>query len=60
MIRVTQQNSASGAKQYYAAADYYISLVCATLGVGSSSSMSAPAICTNPSISDMTALAEKA
>jgi hypothetical protein len=44
----------------YAAADYYISLVCASLGVGSSSSMSAPPICTNPSISDMTALAEKA
>ena len=44
----------------YAAADYYIALVCAGLGAGSTSSMSYPPICSNTSISTMTAQAEKA
>ncbi len=38
----------------YAAADYYIALVCSSLGVGSVSSASAPPICTLPAISSMT------
>jgi len=44
----------------YAAADYYIALVCASLGVGSTSSMTSPPICSSPSVSVMTTQAEKA
>lgn len=40
----------------YAAADYYIALVCATLGVGSVSSANAPPICSIPAISSMATL----
>ena len=41
----------------YAAADYYVALICATLGVGTSSSTMAPAICSDPSIATMTSQA---
>lgn len=41
----------------YAAADYYIALVCASLGAGSASTAAAPPICSLPSISTMTAQA---
>jgi hypothetical protein len=38
----------------YAAADYYVSLICATLGAGSTSSTTAPPVCSEPNISEMT------
>jgi len=38
----------------YAAADYYVSLICATLGAGSTSSTNAPPVCSEPNISEMT------
>ncbi|HVB96045.1 MAG TPA: DUF929 family protein [Nitrososphaerales archaeon] len=38
----------------YAAADYYIALICSSLGVMSSSSITAPTICSQPNISSMT------
>lgn len=38
----------------YAAADYYVSLICATLGAGSTSSTAAPPVCSEPNISEMT------
>ena len=38
----------------YAAADYYVALICSSLGVMSSSSTSAPPICSQPNISSMT------
>jgi hypothetical protein len=41
----------------YAAADYYIALVCASLGTGSASSTMAPPVCSLPSIATMTAQA---
>ncbi len=37
----------------YAAADYYVGLICASLGVVSSSSATAPPICSEPNISSM-------
>lgn len=37
----------------YAAADYYIALVCASMGAVSASSVTAPPICSSPSISSM-------
>ena len=42
----------------YAAADYYIALVCASLGVGASSSTVAPPVCSISSIATMTAQAK--
>lgn len=38
----------------YAAADYYVSLICASLGAGSTSSTTAPPVCSEPNISEMT------
>jgi len=38
----------------YAAADYYVALICSSLGVISTSSVSTPPICSEPDISDMT------
>jgi len=38
----------------YAAADYYVALICSSLGVISTSSVTAPPICSEPDISDMT------
>lgn len=38
----------------YAAADYYIALICSSLGVISTSSVTAPPICSEPNISSMT------
>ncbi len=40
----------------YAAADYYVALICASLGAGSASSTTAPPVCSSPSIVSMTAL----
>ncbi len=37
----------------YAAADYYVALICSSLGVMSSSSVTAPAICSEPNVSMM-------
>ncbi len=37
----------------YAAADYYVALICSSLGVMASSSVTAPAICSEPDISMM-------
>jgi hypothetical protein len=38
----------------YAAADYYVALICSSLGVASTSSTTAPPICSEPNISSMT------
>jgi hypothetical protein len=38
----------------YAAADYYVALICSSLGVISTSSTTAPPVCSEPNISDMT------
>jgi len=38
----------------YAAADYYIALICSSLGVISTSSVTAPPVCSEPNISSMT------
>jgi hypothetical protein len=38
----------------YAAADYYVALVCSSLGVISTSSTTAPPVCSEPDISSMT------
>jgi len=38
----------------YAAADYYVALICSSLGVISTSSVTAPPVCSEPNISDMT------
>ena len=40
----------------YAAADYYVALICSSLGAGSASSASAPPICSSPSVAQMTTL----
>jgi uncharacterized protein DUF929 len=37
----------------YAAADYYVALICSSLGVMSSSSTTAPPVCSEPNISSM-------
>ena len=39
----------------YAAADYYVALICSSLGIMSTSSATAPPICSEPDISSMTA-----
>ncbi len=38
----------------YAAADYYVALICSSLGVISTSSVTAPPVCSEPNISGMT------
>jgi len=38
----------------YAAADYYVALICSSLGVISTSSVTAPPVCSEPNISSMT------
>ncbi|MDA4115442.1 MAG: DUF929 domain-containing protein [Thaumarchaeota archaeon] len=38
----------------YAAADYYVALICSSLGVISTSSTTAPPVCSEPNISSMT------
>jgi hypothetical protein len=38
----------------YAAADYYVALICSSLGVMSTSSSTAPSVCSEPDISSMT------
>lgn len=40
----------------YAAADYYVALICASLGAASTSSVTAPPICSEPDISAMTTI----
>ena len=40
----------------YAAADYYVALICSSLGVISTSSITAPPVCSDPAISDMTSM----
>jgi Domain of unknown function (DUF929) len=38
----------------YAAADYYVALICSSLGVISTNAVTAPPVCSEPDISDMT------